>query len=182
MLSGVTRAHAQAARNVLPTEGERSVETEALQRESAELLEAVAFGRDEETIARGERVLERERGRLGSRSEEAKRALSEICLFVARALLHRGDLARARAQIRQCWRIVPDLSAPASLHPPEVRDLVSQAEGDAALERARVMVPASEQADELEATDRAPPVLAYVGAGTGVVALTASWLLFARRW
>jgi hypothetical protein len=178
---------AQAALIVVPNEGERSVETdalralrrslveqsslplldrepalsralgdpqrpsiavtevEALQRESVALLDAVAFGRDEEAIARGERVLERERGRLASvgRSDAAARALSEICLFVARALQHRGELARASAQIRRCWHMVPDLTAPASVHPPEVRALVSHAKGDAALARVRITAPGS---------------------------------------
>jgi hypothetical protein len=125
-----------------------AVDVAALQHEASELLEAVALGRDEETLARGTRVLEREGGRLASlgRDDAAARALSDSCLFVARAFEHRRDHAAARAQIRQCWRLVPDLSAPTSLHPPEIRALLAQARTDEALARVHVTTRPSEGA------------------------------------
>jgi hypothetical protein len=101
--------------------------SDALERESRELLEAVAYGRDDETIARGKAVIRREGVRLTAtnRSEAASRALADICLFVLRALMHRSDESGARSQARECLRLVPDLTPPIETHPPQVRTLVA---------------------------------------------------------
>jgi hypothetical protein len=102
--------------------------SEILERESGELLEAVAFGRDEEAIARGRAALRRESVRLTAtnRSEANARALGDICLFVVRALMHRSDQSAARGQARECVRMIFDLDPSVSTHPPAVRTLVAE--------------------------------------------------------
>lgn len=102
---------------------------DVLGREARELLEVVAFGRDEEAVAQGRAVLNREARRLivTNRSALAARALGDVCLFVVRALEHRADMAAARAQMRECLRLVPDLSASADTHPESVRRLLQLA-------------------------------------------------------
>ena len=101
---------------------------DVLGREARELLEVVAFGRDDEAIAQGKSVLKREAPRLTvtNRSELAARALGDVCLFVVRALEHRGGAAEATAQVRECLRLVPDLSASPDTHPEPVRRLVER--------------------------------------------------------
>jgi hypothetical protein len=98
-----------------------------LEREAAELLETVAFGQDDETIARGRAALRREKVRLvaTNRSAPAARALADICLFVVRAQLHRSDVAAAKVQARECLRLAPDLQPSIQTHPPDVRTLVA---------------------------------------------------------
>ncbi len=99
----------------------------ALEREAKELLETVAFGRDDETLARSGAVLRREAPRLSAinQSDAAARALGDVCLFAVRALLHRANGAGASEQARECLRVVPDLDPSSETHPPEVRTLVA---------------------------------------------------------
>ena len=101
---------------------------DVLRREADELLEAVAFGQDEETIARGRSAIRRERMRLvaTNSSETASRALGDICLFVARALLRGPDPSAAQDQARECLNSIPDLDASIESHPPAVRILLAR--------------------------------------------------------
>jgi len=101
----------------------------ALEREAKELLEAVAFGRDDEALARSRAALRREASRLSAinQSDTAARALGDVCLFAVRALVHRSDGAGAREQARECLRLVPDLEPSSETHPPEVRTLIALA-------------------------------------------------------
>jgi hypothetical protein len=103
-----------------------------LRREADELLEAVAFGRDQETITRGRAAIRRERMHLTAtnRSESASRALGNICLFVVRALLREPDPSVAEDQARQCLNSIPDLDASIETHPAAVRILVARVRGE----------------------------------------------------
>jgi hypothetical protein len=100
-----------------------------LDREAHELLETVAFGRDEETILRSKAIVRREAPRLAAtnRFEIAARALGNICLFAVRALLHLRVDADARAQARECLRLIPDVTASPDNHPEDVRALLAAA-------------------------------------------------------
>jgi hypothetical protein len=100
-----------------------------LEREAREMLEAVAFGRDDETTARSRAIVRRETPRLAAtnRSDRAARALGDICLFSVRASLHLGDTANAQHRARQCLGLVPDLSASPETHPEDVRALLPAA-------------------------------------------------------
>lgn len=101
----------------------------ALEREASELLEIVAFGRDDDTLTRGAGVVRREAARLTAtnQSDAASTALGDVCLFMVRALMHRGSISEARNQARECVRLVPDLHAKTEIHPREVRELVEVA-------------------------------------------------------
>lgn len=88
-----------------------------------DVLEAVAFGRDRDVIARGTAVFERVERSLASTLADgpSARHFGDICLFLVRAELHRGDAAAAHARARECLRLVPDLAPSEDLHPPDVR-------------------------------------------------------------
>jgi hypothetical protein len=99
----------------------------ALAHDSLELLRGVAFGEDGATIERGRAVLARERARAAAldRSDGSAIDLSDVCFFVVRALLHRGDSDAGRDQARECLRLVPDAAPGEERHPPSVRTLLS---------------------------------------------------------
>jgi hypothetical protein len=106
---------------------------ERLAREAGELLEAVAFGRDDEAISRSTALMRREAERLTAtnRSDDAAQALGDICLYAVRALSHRGDALAARIQARECLRLVPDLDPSVGKHPEAVRTLLASVRSEA---------------------------------------------------
>ncbi|HEX2676340.1 MAG TPA: hypothetical protein VHM19_06860, partial [Polyangiales bacterium] len=103
-----------------------------LTRRADELLQAVAFGRDDETVTSGELLLSAKRETLqaAARSDAGAKAIADGCLYMVRALIHRGDSGRARERVRECLRLSPDLLASADVHPPEVRALVDAMRSD----------------------------------------------------
>lgn len=117
------------ARKVRHSPSSASPPNDTLPDEAAELLEVVAFGRDEQAIQQGRAVLQREAQRLTvtNRSDRASHALADACLYVVRALQHRGDTAAAVRQAEECLLLVPDLAPSPETHPEPVRAAVAAA-------------------------------------------------------
>lgn len=99
------------------------------------VLEDVAFGRNQQALDVGQPLLAELDPHLAGlgRDEQTASDVANLCLYLVRAHVQKRDLGAARQQVQVCLRLVPDLRADERLHPPSVRDLVSEAR--ATLER-----------------------------------------------
>ncbi|WP_236607188.1 PEGA domain-containing protein [Sandaracinus amylolyticus] len=99
------------------------------------VLEDVAFGRNQQGLDVGQPLLAELDPHLAGlgRDEQTASDVANLCLYLVRAHVQKRDIGAARQQVQVCLRLVPDLRADERLHPPSVRDLVSEAR--ASLER-----------------------------------------------
>lgn len=93
------------------------------------VLEDVAFGRNQQALDVGQPILAELDPHLAGlgRDEQVASDVANLCLYLVRAHVQKRDLGAARQQVQVCLRLVPDVSADERLHPPSVRDLVSEA-------------------------------------------------------
>ncbi|WP_053232417.1 PEGA domain-containing protein [Sandaracinus amylolyticus] len=99
------------------------------------VLEDVAFGRNQQGLDVGQPLLAELDPHLAGlgRDEQSASDVANLCLYLVRAHVQKRDLGAARQQVQVCLRLVPDLRADERLHPPSVRDLLSETR--ASLER-----------------------------------------------
>ena len=62
-----------------------------------------------------------------NRDPKRARLVLDTCLYMVRALLETGDAQGARAQARECVRMVPNTEPTRYMHPPRVADLYADA-------------------------------------------------------
>lgn len=92
------------------------------------VLEMVAFGDNENALARAEPVLAELDSHLAAlgRNDRSAVDILNLCLYIARARLQLDQAAEARRQVHVCARLVPDLPVDERVHPPQIRNLVSE--------------------------------------------------------
>lgn len=93
------------------------------------VLEDVAFGRNQQALDVGQPILAELDPHLAGlgRDEQTASDVANLCLYLVRAHVQKRDVGAARQQVQLCLRLVPDLRADERLHPPAVRDLLSEA-------------------------------------------------------